>query len=92
MFILGKFARKYPDTVKRMHEEGHEIACHGYDHVEIFKQSKVQFRDDVYKSKSLLEDLTGTDVVGYRAPDFSIIEDSIWALEILIASFSLSTE
>ena len=83
MFILGKFAKKFPDIIKRMDKEGHEIACHGYGHIEIFKQSKEDFQDDVYKSKSLLEDLIGKRVIGYRAPDFSVVKDSLWALEIL---------
>ena len=83
MFILGKFAKKFPRIIKRMEEEGHEIACHGYEHIEVFKQSKNQFKNDVYKSKSLLEDLIGKKVTGYRAPDFSIVRESLWALEIL---------
>ena len=83
MFILGKFAEKYPEMVKRIDYDGHEISCHGYSHNEIFKQTKKQFKDDVYKSKSKLEDLIGKLVLGYRAPDFSITNDSLWALEIL---------
>ncbi len=51
--------------------------------IEIFKQTKKQFKDDVYRSKSNLEDLIGKLVLGYRAPDFSITNNSLWALEIL---------
>ena len=83
MFVLGKFAEKYPNLVKRMDEEGHEVACHGFDHIEIFKQTKNEFKDDVYKSKSLLEEIIGKPVIGYRAPDFSIVDDTLWALDIL---------
>ena len=84
MFILGKFANKYPEIIKRMHNEGHEIACHGFNHIEIFNQSKIEFKNDVYKTKNLLEDLIGSEINGYRAPDFSITKDSLWALDILI--------
>jgi polysaccharide deacetylase family protein (PEP-CTERM system associated) len=83
MFVLGKFAEKFPQVIKRIAEEGHEIASHGYGHVEIFLQTREKFRADVRRSKDLLEDLTGKSVVGYRAPDFSIVEKTTWALEIL---------
>ena len=78
MFILGKFANKYPEIIKRMHNEGHEIACHGFNHIEIFNQSKIEFKNDVYKTKNLLEDLIGSEINGYRAPDFSITKDSYY--------------
>ena len=83
MFILGKFAEKYPEMVRRIDSYGHEISCHGHNHNEIFNQTKKQFKNDVYRSKSYLEDLIGKLVLGYRAPDFSITNDSLWALEIL---------
>ena len=54
--------------VKEIHERGHEVACHGYDHQVIFNQTKEEFRDDVKRAKSILEDLTGKKVIGYRAP------------------------
>ena len=83
MFILGKFAEKYPEMIKKIDANNHEIACHGHSHIEIFKQTKKQFKDDVYRSKSNLENIIGKSVIGYRAPDFSIIHDSLWALDIL---------
>lgn len=83
LFILGKFAERFPDLVRRMHREGHEIASHGYGHVEIFTQSREEFRQDVQRSKSFLEDAIGEAVVGYRAPDFSIVQSSLWALDVL---------
>ena len=49
----------------------------------IFKQTKNEYKDDVYKSKSLLEEIIGKPVIGYRAPDFSIVDDTLWALDIL---------
>lgn len=83
MFVLGKFAECFPDTLKRIAREGHEVASHGYGHIEIFQQTPAQFREDVHRGKSFLEDLIGKPVLGYRAPDFSVLLKTIWALEIL---------
>jgi polysaccharide deacetylase family protein (PEP-CTERM system associated) len=83
MFVLGKFAEKYPDVVREIQEAGHEVACHGHAHEEIFKQSRSTFREDVRSSKDLLEQASGGRVLGYRAPDFSIVPNTLWALEVL---------
>ena len=82
-FILGKFAEKFPACVRRIAAEGHEVASHGYGHVDVFRLSPAQFRDDIRRSKGQLEALTGAAVKGYRAPDFSIIKESLWAFDIL---------
>jgi len=82
-FVLGKFLEKFPRTVSRIVAEGHEIASHGHGHVDVFKQSPAEFREDVRRAKKQLEDWTGRKVVGYRAPAFSIVRESLWALEIL---------
>jgi len=83
MFILGKFAETFPEVVKEIQADGHEIASHGYGHVEIFKQTRKEFIADVRRSKGILEQIIGEKVRGYRAPDFSIISDTLWALEVL---------
>jgi polysaccharide deacetylase family protein (PEP-CTERM system associated) len=83
MFVLGKFAEKFPDIVKEIQAAGHEVACHGYGHVEIFKQSRDEFAADVRRSKDILEQITGRPVTGYRAPDFSIVRHTLWALDVL---------
>jgi polysaccharide deacetylase family protein (PEP-CTERM system associated) len=83
MFVLGKFAESFPDVVRDIKAQGHEIASHGYSHVEVFKQSPVEFAADVRRSKDLLESITGEAVTGYRAPDFSIMKNSMWALDVL---------
>lgn len=83
MFVLGKFAERFPETVKRIFNDGHEVASHGYGHIEIFRQSPTLFRNDVYRAKCLTEDLIGQPVIGYRAPDFSIVPATTWAFEIL---------
>ena len=83
MFVLGKLAEAFPELVREIRAAGHEIACHGFGHVEIFKQSPEQFRADVRRAKEVLEDVTGERVIGYRAPDFSVVRSTLWALEIL---------
>jgi len=83
-FVLGWLAERYPDLVRRIQKEGHEIACHGYGHKLIYTQSKKEFREDVRKAKAVLEDITGSEVIGYRAPNYSITNKSQWAFEILV--------
>jgi polysaccharide deacetylase family protein (PEP-CTERM system associated) len=83
MFVLGKFAEKYPDVVREIQKAGHEVGSHGYGHTEIFKQSEQAFREDIRRGKHLLEQTIGERVVGYRAPDFSIVPKTLWALTVL---------
>ena len=83
-FVLGWIAERYPGLVRRIQQEGHEIACHGYAHKRIYTQSKEEFRQDVKRAKSILEDITGNEVMGYRAPNYSITNKSRWAFEVLI--------
>jgi polysaccharide deacetylase family protein (PEP-CTERM system associated) len=83
MFVLGKLAERFPDVVRDIHAAGHEVASHGYGHVEIFKQTRDEFAADLKRSKDILEQIVGQGVRGYRAPDFSIVRDSLWALDVL---------
>lgn len=82
-FVLGLFADKFPETIRRMVREGHEVASHGYGHVNVNEQTPEQFREDIRRSKGQLEDLTGAPIIGYRAPCFSIGRAGDWALETL---------
>jgi polysaccharide deacetylase family protein (PEP-CTERM system associated) len=82
-FVLGKFAERFPSTVKRIAEAGHEVASHGYGHVDVFRQNPQSFREDIRRSKQQLENMTGHAVRGYRAPDFSVVKNALWALDIL---------
>jgi len=79
-FVLGWVAERCPSLVRRIAAEGHEIASHGYDHELLSRLEPDAFRRDIERSKRLLEDITGVEVVGYRAPNFSITE---WAISIL---------
>ena len=82
-FVLGFVAEQHPDLIKRISADGHEIASHGYAHQLVYRQTPDEFREDVHRSKCMLEDLVGKEVIGYRAPSWSITEDSLWALSIL---------
>lgn len=82
-FILGWVAEHYPQIVRKIHAQGHEIASHGYSHQLIYKQSPEVFRAETAKSKQLLEDLTQTPITGYRAASYSITRKSLWALDVL---------
>ncbi len=82
-FVLGWVAEKYPDLVKEIDASGHEIGSHSYWHRLIYDLTPDEFRDDLRRSKSVLENIIGRAVVAYRAPTFSITRRSLWALEIL---------
>jgi polysaccharide deacetylase family protein (PEP-CTERM system associated) len=82
-FVLGWVAKKCPQIVKRIADEGHEIASHGMSHQLIYNQSKAVFKKETIDSKSLLEDLCQKEVIGYRAATYSITEASKWALDII---------
>lgn len=83
-FVLGWVAERHPGLVKALAKQGHEIASHGYGHELVTNQTDSEFRDDVRRSKRILEDLTGELVSGYRAPSFSITDRTPWALPILV--------
>lgn len=83
-FVLGVIAEKYPDAIRKINDAGHEIASHGYRHLEVHKQTPDMFRVDLKKSMEILKGITGKPVLGYRAPDFSIINKTLWAVDILI--------
>jgi polysaccharide deacetylase family protein (PEP-CTERM system associated) len=82
-FVLGWVAERYPDLVKMLAGQGHEIASHGYGHELITGQTPGMFRDDVRRAKGILEDICGKQVYGYRAPSFSITKDTKWAIPVL---------
>ncbi|WP_240418045.1 polysaccharide deacetylase family protein [Paenibacillus periandrae] len=82
-FVLGCIGEDYPDVVKAIAREGHDVASHGYAHELAYKQTIDEFRDDVKKSVDILENLTGTKVLGYRAPSWSIVEGNLHYLEVL---------
>jgi len=82
-FVLGLVAQRFPDLVRRLQAEGHEIGCHGHAHGAVHAMRPEQFRTDLRDSLARIQDSAGTRVTGYRAPDFSIPASALWALEIL---------
>lgn len=82
-FVLGWVAERHPELVKALAKQGHEIASHGYGHELVTHQTEGEFREDVRRAKHILEDLSGRKVFGYRAPSFSITEQTSWAFAIL---------
>lgn len=82
-FVLGWVAEREPQLVKKIHEQGHEVASHGFSHQLIYNQSQDVFKEETIKSKEVLEDLIGEKVLGYRAASYSITKRNLWALDIL---------
>lgn len=82
-FFLGRIARDIPHIVRETAQCGHEIACHGYYHERIFGMTREEFKRKLSSAKCLLEDVSGKRVYGFRAPDFSIVKSSLWALDVL---------
>ncbi len=82
-FTLGWIARRYPEMVRRIVDQGHELASHGWSHVRVTQQDPDSFRQDVTRTRALLEDLGGAPVKGYRAASYSIGRDNLWAWDVL---------
>ena len=82
-FVLGLTAEQHPELVRRVAAAGHEIACHGYAHLLVHTLSRQQFLEDTKRAKDVVEQISGCPVRGYRAAEFSVREDSLWALEVL---------
>jgi polysaccharide deacetylase family protein (PEP-CTERM system associated) len=82
-FILGEVAVCFPRLIKEIASQGHEIAVHGFYHRQIFKLSRDEFKKETGDAKKLLEDLCSQEVIGHRAPAFSMNKNTQWALEVL---------
>jgi len=82
-FVLGWVAERYPGLVREIADAGHEVASHGFSHVRVTQQQPHEFRSDISKTKALLEDISGTEVCGYRAASYSIVKDTLWAHDLL---------
>lgn len=80
-FTLGWIAQRYPAMTRRIVEHGHELASHGWEHIRVTTQTPADFREDVTRTKNFLEDITGTQIKGYRAASYSINESNLWALD-----------
>jgi polysaccharide deacetylase family protein (PEP-CTERM system associated) len=83
-FVLGWVAESFPALVRRIADRGHEIGSHSYAHQLVYTLTPDRFRDDLRRAQTVIEQATGRPVRGYRAPSYSITEQSLWALDVLI--------
>lgn len=82
-FMLGWVANKFPGLAREIHERGHEVACHGFWHRPVYSMTPETFREDLRQACDAIGQACGARVVGYRAPSWSIVKSSLWALDIL---------
>jgi polysaccharide deacetylase family protein (PEP-CTERM system associated) len=82
-FVVGDIAHSHPALVRDIHKQGHEIGSHSWDHQRVHRFRPEAFRADVVKSKDALEQVIGGPVLGFRAPTFSIVRETGWAIDIL---------
>jgi polysaccharide deacetylase family protein (PEP-CTERM system associated) len=82
-FVVGEIALSHPGLVRDIHRLGHEVASHGWDHRRVHRFTPQSFLMDLRRSKDALEQVTGAAVVGYRAPTFSIVRQTSWAIDVL---------
>jgi polysaccharide deacetylase family protein (PEP-CTERM system associated) len=85
-FCLGWGAERYPALVRRLADQGHEVASHGFAHHRATDQSPSEFQSDIERAKAVLEDIAGCAVQGYRAPSFSVGERNPWAFDCIAAA------
>ena len=83
VFVVGSLVDEHSGLIAEIARRGHEVALHSWEHVPITTQTPGRFRDDARRGREALEDVTGREVVGYRAPTFSLVPESAWATEIL---------
>ncbi len=82
-FIVGEIARSHPQLVRDIHSAGHEVGSHSWDHRGVHYFTPESFREDLMRSKDALEQTIGAAVVGFRAPTFSIVRQTAWAIDVL---------
>ena len=83
-FTVGWVAERYPDLIREIADAGHEIASHSYWHRRVSDLTPEEFREDLHRCKDVLEDISGTAVLAFRAPTYSIIKSNEWAWDVLI--------
>lgn len=84
-FILGWVGERFPALVRQIAAAGHEVASHGYAHHLVYEMTPQEFGEDLRRAKGALEDACGAPILGYRAPSYSIVRRSLWALDVLVA-------
>ena len=82
-FVLGWVAEHHPKLVRQLVERGHEVATHSYGHRMATKLEPKTFKDDLLRSVKILQDITGQDILGFRAPTFSVTRQTFWVFDVL---------
>jgi polysaccharide deacetylase family protein (PEP-CTERM system associated) len=82
-YVVGEIARTHPALVRDIHAAGHEVGSHSWDHRRVHHFTPESFREDLRRSKEALEDVTGAPVLGFRAPTFSVVRSTGWAVDVL---------
>nr|WP_135305895.1 polysaccharide deacetylase family protein [Halomicroarcula amylolytica] len=82
-FVVGEVAATYPDLVARIADAGHELASHGQTHTPLFDLDRAQFADELRQSRIAIREASGVEPAGFRAPNFSVTEETAWALDVL---------
>jgi polysaccharide deacetylase family protein (PEP-CTERM system associated) len=83
-FVVGEVAARHPALLRTIAAQGHEIGCHSDRHDDVSAQTPEEFRADLRRARGRIEDAVGADVIGYRAPNFSIGRAQSWAYPILL--------
>jgi len=83
VFVVGEIAERHPELVRAVADRGHEIGLHNWQHIQLTAQEPKAFRAGIRKGKALLEEVSGTEVIGFRAPTGSLTPESAWAIDIL---------
>jgi len=82
-YVVGQIAETHPQLIRAIAAAGHEIGTHSWNHQRVHRFSEIAFREDVLRSKGVLESVSGQPVVGYRAPTFSVVRETSWAVDVL---------
>ena len=77
VFVVAELALKYPNIIKKISDDGHEIACHGLDHDLVYNKSFSVFKNELIKAKNILEKIINKPIYGYRAPCFSMMDERL---------------
>lgn len=91
-FVVGQEGERHPDLVAEIAAAGHEVALHGHRHVPVGSLAPDELAADLRRGREVLEQASGTQVVGFRAPQFSLVRDAAWVADVLSeAGFTYSS-
>ena len=82
-FVQGRVAETFPALVRTLVAEGHEVQAHGYSHRPLYAMDRRELRQELERARQTVEDAAGLPVTAFRAQDFSILAQNLWALETL---------